>query len=268
MKLLYVAPERFDFGTHGRAAARDRRVAARGRRGALHQRVGPRLPAELPAHPHGARAARHAADDRAHRHGDAATCARTSSSSCSSTIRRRSSPDSIARISRTRSCARARRRTRTPRSIDALQAQPGLAVVYASTRKAVERITQVLERARIPAVGYHAGLDDEHRREVQDAFMRDNVRAIVATNAFGMGIDKPNVRLVIHHAMPGTLEAYYQEAGRAGRDGQPSCAFCYTRSPIASRTSSSSRGASRTARSWSGSTTRSCERRTQRARAS
>lgn len=101
----------------------------------------------------------------------------------------------------------------------------GVTIVYASTRRTVEQIAQMLKRAKIPTVGYHAGLDDVTRADVQDAFMTGRAKVIVATNAFGMGIDKPNVRLVVHYAMPGTLEAYYQEAGRGGRDRAPATAI-------------------------------------------
>jgi ATP-dependent DNA helicase RecQ len=101
----------------------------------------------------------------------------------------------------------------------------GAAVVYASTRGAVERLAGFLSRNGILAAAYHAGRDDPVRARAQSAFMADRVRAIVATNAFGMGVDKPDVRTVVHYAMPGTLEAYYQEAGRGGRDGQPSVAI-------------------------------------------
>jgi RecQ family ATP-dependent DNA helicase len=92
-------------------------------------------------------------------------------------------------------------------------------IVYTSTRKSVEQITRKLQDARLSVVGYHAGMTDEERVRAQNDFMSGRTQTIVATNAFGMGIDKPDIRFVVHFHLPGSIEAYYQEIGRAGRDG-------------------------------------------------
>ena len=108
------------------------------------------------------------------------------------------------------------------------QHQMDSGIVYCSTRKQVERVTEFLRENGISAAGYHAGMSEQDRREIQNQFLFDKLRVMVATNAFGMGIDKQNVGYVVHYNMPKNMEAYYQEAGRAGRDGSKAeCLLLY-----------------------------------------
>ncbi len=114
------------------------------------------------------------------------------------------------------------------RLLELLAGARGAGIVYCATVKAVDELTEYLTAQGIEAASYHGRMAAKRRSEAQDAFMAGRLRALAATNAFGLGIDKPDIRFVIHYHLPGTVEAFYQEFGRAGRDGEPGrCTLLY-----------------------------------------
>ena len=130
----------------------------------------------------------------------------------------------------------AEKKEKLARILDVIRSSPPPGIVYATTRKECEELAAELRSSGVDAAAYHAGMGAARRNEVQERFMTDEVGVVVATIAFGMGVDKPNVRFVIHAAVPGSLPAYIQESGRAGRDGERAeCVVLYRGADIGRR---------------------------------
>jgi len=129
-----------------------------------------------------------------------------------------------------------KKKEKLARILDVIRSSPPPGIVYATTRKECDELAAELRSSRVDAAAYHAGMGAARRNEVQERFMTDEVGVVVATIAFGMGVDKPNVRFVIHAAVPGSLPAYIQESGRAGRDGEAAeCVVLYRGADVGRR---------------------------------
>ncbi len=135
--------------------------------------------------------------------------------------------------------------------LEQLHNTDGTGIIYSATTRAVEELTAFLRSTGLAADGYHGRLSARRRAETQDRFMADGFKALVATNAFGLGIDKPDIRFVLHYHLPATTEAFYQEFGRAGRDGHRARRRCCTTRRTASCCASSRPGVTLTATTWS-----------------